>query len=728
MNRAFLIAAALLAAGCADDPEPCADTGDSAPVVGDDGLTFTARYVYSAAIEGVSLTHGRPEFESDYTPGVFAVNHPLRVTVRMAWDEDGFTHPLYVGLVNGDGSRACVITTETISYGGDGGDPEDVDARTFVIDTHLPARCADEAMTSAGPLSLWVGANTYVDLNPALEDGEALVVGENDQAFLEEGNVYIFNDPGVDLSGDGRMDACERLSWDNSTRSFTGTGDACVFLVETEDNPGENIQLGGVELESAVGIVSLATTPEGERVCHQTKGDPLLRADLDVTLYGRAPDVDSENDLEAPVRLVHRICEADEDGDVRETSCDRQQGAWIDLMSNPEGDAPHEPLSAEDRAALEEAFGEDFHPDERPEVTRGALEAGPQFDTIDSLRFLESGEAQAELMLPFNACEGRFSLDDPSSSWVLESCAIPEGQDSAYSGSDDNCVRQLVELVTEDAEAELPDYRIATELVAWSNNAWGSSYGDSDFMKFHALASESNEVWTLPQVRGTNQFFAWASGDAGMDIIGATESHDLSINHGSTFNLNFALFGSSVVSKSVDVSAYEYTYPLVTLGVTEACSGFEAVIFIAIDVDGCVNGSWGPYIGAEYDTNGTDGYDLSATFGEFGAQVNIGADGSLGVGIPNVLTAEVGGDLDPLAYGQVEVYSGNLGANIYSNYMTLNYYSQYGDFSYNLVDGSVYLRGCIGTLCDRVTFVNKGGLNGSWTASTTTYPTTTISF
>ncbi|MCB9758211.1 MAG: hypothetical protein H6739_00085, partial [Alphaproteobacteria bacterium] len=498
--------------------------------------------------------------------------------------------------------------------------------------------------------------------------------------------------------------------------------------VEAEENPGDNIQLGAVDLESSVGVVQLATTPEGDTVCHQTKGAPMLLADLDVVLYGQQSDVDSENDLEAPIRMRHRICPADADGDVRETGCDRQEDAWVNLLANPQGEAPHEALSPEDRAAFEQAFGEDFHPSERPEVARGELEAGAQDDSIDSLRYLETGEVQQELILPFDACEDRFDVADPSSSWVIESCAMVEGQDSAYSGGDDNCVRQLVELVAEDVDVPLPTYRSANTLVDYSHDVWLTSYGDTDFMKFNALAETRNEIWTAPIVRGSNLFYANVTGAAGMSIISTYENHYLSLDYGSSIDFSLSLFGSSVVSESADISSYEYTYTLTTLPVTEACTSFQESFFVIVSIDGCVSGEWGPYVGVEYDTTGADGYDISATFGEFGAQVNIGADGSLGVGIPNVLTAEVGGDLDPLAYGQVEVYSGNLGANIYSNYMTLNYYSQYGDFSYNLVDGSVYLRGCIGTLCDRVTFVNKGGLNGSWTASTTTYPTTTISF
>lgn len=759
MNGRYWIACALAGLlgtlACGDsDSDDARDAGSSGDGDGDsagdgDGMnadpssvqpaTFEEPLVESADIAGLAVLHSRPEQEAFYEAGEFAMHHPIAFIVQMAWDPEGYSHPLYVGLVNAARTRACLVGSRTVTYGGPAATEEDLEGRTFVIQTHVPEHCGPDAL-GAGPYDVWVGANRYVAANPDLTEDDDKAAGGKDLALLEQGNVVIFGADVTDLSGQDRGQACGRLV--PGKGAFERTDEDCAVDVEVVASPGSNLLIDNMTLESSVALLTTTTTLDGHVICVQDKGQPLISGVVDLGLYGELPSGFGEdtvaNDLQGPVQVVQRLC-ADDSGSARDTRCDRGDAPWIPLLVNPKAQS--------ERAAWDEAaIGARFPgaPPPPPPVGADALEAGEFDDQVDDMSYLELRGVPQELMLPREACRPTLdALQDGKDGFVLETCVMAKGdaaaQDKAFGGERDNCIRQTLEMTENlinlevDAAAPPPPPRMPpgpmpnsdSHSGGWlsvfnTKGSYGVSYGDSDWAKLVFATG-----YTV--AGGTDGAYAGAyasaelSGEFDFDIVGLeiyADAHDSSNADGSEAIFEATRFGvSEGVGSSTD-SAF-------SLRVSAWGASYEKCVdekfgwwVVSIKIEGCASFTadvGGTLVGEFYLSN--DKGNLEAVVGivDVGPLIEAYMDGEVKVG-DGCCSISVSGELDPLAYlsiGNDFYLIGEVASD--GDLESLTFTADLVDMGLELVDGYIKLKVKFLGTSKSTKLINKDG----WTWNST---------
>ena len=703
--------------------------------------TFEEPAVQSADIEGLAVLHSRPEQEGFYEEGEFAMHHPIAFIVQLAWDKDGYTHPLYVGLVNESRTRACLVGSRTVMYGGPASVQEDVESRTFVIQTHVPEHCGPDAL-GAGPYDVWVGANRYVAANPDVSESDDEAENGRDLALLAEGNVIIFGSEVTDLSGDNRGAACGKLV--PGKDAFERTETACGEEVRVVPSPGSNLLIDKMTMESSVALLTTTETLDGHVVCVQDKGRPLISGVVDVGLYGERPSAFEqdtvENDLKGPAQIVQRLC-PDDSGTEGNTRCDRKEAPWIPLLVNPQ--APSERVAWDDTAIDARFPGA---PPPPPPVDADALEAGAFDNQIDDMSYLDLRGLPQELVLPREACRPTLdALQAGKDGFVLETCVIAEGdvesQDKAFGGDRDNCIRQTIEMAENLINLEVdpagppppprtppgPTPNSDSHSGGWlavfnSRSSFTKSYGDSDWAE---LVFEAG--YTV--AGGTDGAYAGAyvtaelDGEYSFDLASLeiyADAHDSSNADGSEAVFEATSFGvSEGVGSSTDsafslrVSAWGVQY--------EKCVDEKFGWWvISIKVEGCASFTadvGGTLVGEFYLTNDNGNIEAAVGIVDVGPLVEAYMDGEVSVG-DGCCKISISGELDPLASLSIGNDFYLIGEVSQSNALeSLTFTAALGDLNLELIDGYIKLKVKFLGTSKSTKLINKDG----WSWNSTLY-------
>jgi|GEM_PF-5764637 len=716
------------------DSDPDDDPND-APV------TFEEPLVASSAIEGLGILHSRPEQEVFYEDGVFAENHPIALIVQMAWDADGFDHPIFVGLVNRDRTAACILGSRNVAYGGPGTVEEDEEARRFVIQTYVPDHCGPDDL-GEGPYDVWVGANRYVAANPAIGENDDEAPNDSAFAFLSEGNVVIFGEDGAtDLTGAGRGDSCGKLV--AGVGAFERTTDRCGDAISVIDSPGSNILIDKMVLDSSVAVL---TTSEvgGNVICVQDKGRALIEGRLDLALYGQLPSSfeldDVDNDLASPVRIVQRLC-PDDSGDPGDTRCDRNEAQWINMLVNPQ--AQSERAGWNDGTVQDRFPGAPMGP---PPVGPDELEAGGFDNLVDDMAYLDIRQVPQQLLLPKRACdEVRNALSADRTGFVLESCVVADGdvaeQDAAFGGGQDNCIRQTLEVAEQQINTDVdpdgpppppPGPRPGSPIAngdghsgGWlsvfnSSSSFSKSYGDDDWTELEFGAGYTVAGGTDGAYAGA-YFAAELDGEFSFDLAGLeiyADAHDSSNADGSE-----AVFEATVLGVSEGVGAA--TESAFELRVSAFGTSYEKCVdekigwwVISITVEGCASFTadvGGTLIGEFYLTNGSGNLEAVVGVVDVGPLVEAFMDGSVQVG-DGCCSISLSGELDPLAslsIGNDYYLIGEVATN--GSLVGITISTALVDMNLELIDGKVKLKVKFLGTTKSTKLINKDGW--TWDAS-----------
>lgn len=688
------------ALACKDGDKSAAD--DSAPVAGPS--TFTEDYVESGLIEALDVRHGAEEFES-YYDGSFPILQPIVVEVRYGYDATGFAHPLYWGVVNADHTRACNLGVSAVEYGGPDVDPDDAEARSFVLTGVVDERCRED-LGEDGPFHVWVGANRLIEPNGDVSEDE-IEVGVNHLAFLESGNVQIFDEDGTDLSGLARNAGCQRLAYDEASDSWVeqeGT-EGCATSLDLVESAGPNLLMHDLRPLSSLGLLETETDDAGETTCVQQKGSPLLQVNTEVGLYGAEPEEDADglevNALSAPLTLSFRLCLG---ADLDDVPCDTD-GGWISLLANPLADNPREAGDADTLAELEEQFG-DIDDGATDDV---GLEEGGFNIEISDLAYLDQRPVAAALYLPADACTADLLAELATAGpGVLEACVVPpdDALDQAYGRSEDDCRRVEVDV------GSLPPPPATT--VVSVDKSFSESFGTSAV----TLALDGGFDMTVasdPEVLATATFNSDLAGlsllDGDLDLYTTPEEGLVG------YDLALELFSESVFSSGTEDAD--------DMGVTlsQPLSGYEGCVdtdvsfwIFDLDLEYCYNDTlsltttlvagysnatspykWKVYVGLE-DTGVDATTELSVDY------TNPAGIGSISV------TFDADPFLDVTVYNDAYLifYTGTREYKVATNFNVLQ-------LGYEALDVYLKLKGCFAGYCDSTKVFDCSGFSDEYT-------------
>lgn len=222
--------------------------------------------------DGGVITYLRLSDGHDRVLPAYAVDHPVRLTIRIRARAESHEHSLFFGLVEKlpaeagrDQAHTCLIDAFQVQYHDAG-----ADGTTFVHDAVLPEACHKPGAT----FNLWVA------MNPAVSKE-----GAPGQTSGKDYNTQFFNALYEDMDGEDRNRLC---------RGDDGNA-GCVIDLKVEDSPGMNVRVDRFSPRSSVAAVPAD--------CRVEPAEPPISATTELRIVGARP-YDSVRPTAGPVEAL----------------------------------------------------------------------------------------------------------------------------------------------------------------------------------------------------------------------------------------------------------------------------------------------------------------------------------------------------------------------------------------------------------------------------------------